>query len=83
MWTSPNNNGFYSNELKRTIKSDDIKTIIKGAVEELFKGYQEKMENRIDQEVSKLTQENYKLQKQNDQLSKDIKVFDKVLNRMF
>ena len=31
-----------NNELKRTIKSDDIKTIIKGAVEELFKGYQEK-----------------------------------------
>ena len=72
-----------NNELKRTIKIDDIKTIIKSVVEELFKGYQEKIEKRIDQEVSKLSQENYKLQKQNDQLSKDIKEYDEALNRMY
>ena len=60
-----------------------IKTIIKSVVEELFKGYQEKIEKRIDQEVSKLSQENYKLQKQNDQLSKDIKEYDEALNRMY
>ena len=66
-----NNNGFYSNttiteinnELKRSIKIDDIKTIIKSVVEELFKGYQEKIEKRIYQDFSKLSQENYKLPK--------------------
>ena len=65
-------------ELKKTVKVSDIRTIVKGVVEELFSNYEKKM----NEEVSKLKEENEKLNQENKELRKEVRNQDQALNEM-
>lgn len=72
-----------NNELKRTIKVNDIKSIIKGVVEELFQNHQETIEKKLYEEVTKLREENEKLRNENKRLARDIGDHDEVINDLY
>ena len=65
-------------ELKKTVKVSDIRTIVKGVVEELFSNYEKKM----NEEVKKLKEENEKLNQENKELRKEVRNQDQALNEM-
>ena len=71
-----------NDQLKKTIKVDDIKDVIKSLVAELFQNHQEKIEKRINDEVTKLREENEKLRSDNIKLTREVGDLDKVINSL-
>jgi chaperonin cofactor prefoldin len=71
-----------NDQLKKTIKVDDIKDVIKSVVAELFQNHQEKIEKRINDEVAKLREENEKLRSDNKKLTGQVGDLDEVINSL-
>ena len=69
-----------NDKLKQTVKVDDIKSIIKSVVTELFQNHQENIEKKWKEEVSKLRGENETLRNENRELSRKIEEHDEVIN---
>lgn len=61
--------GEIKDELKKTIKGDDVKKLIKGIVEELFQKHQEKIEQKYDEKILELERENRDLRKELEEQS--------------